>query len=63
MDDSYEALDVMSTETGNITISYQKCLLNMETMERQYDSFVQHLAYGRDQDLDAQRKLLGSHKT
>ena len=36
----------------------------METMERQYGSFVQHLAYGgRDQDLDVQRKLSELHKT
>ena len=49
--------NVMSTETENITSSYQICLLNMETMERQYGSFVQRLAYGGDKDLDAWRKL------
>ena len=63
LDDSYEALDVMSTEIENITSSYQTCLLNMETMETQYGSFVQRLAYGRDQDLDARRKLSELRKT
>ena len=63
LDDSYEALDLMSTEIENMTSSYQKCLLNMVTMERQYSSFVQCLAYGRDQDLDAWRKLSELHKT
>ena len=48
LNDSYEALDVINTETENVISSYQKCLLYMETMERQYGSFVQCLAYGRD---------------
>ena len=45
-----------------MTSCFQKCLLNMETMERQYDSFVQHVGYGTGQDLDPQRRLVELHQ-